>query len=132
MKNAMIAVVNTPGAASGTTALRNAWNGVAPSTCAACSSSQGICRKNAARVQMEIGNVNDRYGMIRPGQVSYSPIMRYRLNSGVTMEATGNTDIARAVVRNCIFTRNTSREVTYGHIVTHQTAITYGGSEIMS
>src|SRR5690625_6454415 len=84
MKNAMIAVVNTPGAASGTTALRNAWNGVAPSTCAACSSSQGICRKNAARVQMEIGNVNDRYGMIRPGQVSYSPMERHRLNSGVT------------------------------------------------
>src|SRR5690625_5279615 len=97
MKNAMIAVVNTPGAASGTTALRNAWNGVAPSTCAACSSSQGICRKNAANVQMEIGNVNDRYGMIRPGQVSYSPIMRHRLNSGVTIETTGNTETASAV-----------------------------------
>src|SRR5690625_2686830 len=60
MKKAMIAVVNTPGAASGTIALRNAWNGVAPSTCAACSSSQGIWRKNAVRVQIEIGRVRDR------------------------------------------------------------------------
>ena len=42
-----IAVVNTPGAASGTMTLRKAWNGVAPSTWAACSSSHGISRKNA-------------------------------------------------------------------------------------
>ncbi len=28
----------------------NAWKGVAPSTCAACSSSQGISRKNALSV----------------------------------------------------------------------------------
>src|SRR4051812_21502678 len=41
-----IAVVNTPGAASGTMTLRNAWAGVAPSIWAACSSSQGISRKN--------------------------------------------------------------------------------------
>src|SRR5699024_5359379 len=60
MKKAMIAVVNTPGAASGTMALRKAWKGVAPSTCAACSSSQGIWRKNAVRVQMEIGRVRER------------------------------------------------------------------------
>ena len=45
-----IAVVNTPGAASGTITLRKAWNGVAPSTCAACSSSHGISRKNADSV----------------------------------------------------------------------------------
>ena len=45
-----IAAVNTPGAASGTITLRNAWNGVAPSTCAACSSSHGISRKNADSV----------------------------------------------------------------------------------
>ena len=45
-----IAAVNTPGAASGTMTLRNAWNGVAPSTCAACSSSHGISRKNADSV----------------------------------------------------------------------------------
>ena len=60
MKNAMIAVVNTPGAASGTTVLRKASNGVAPSTCAACSSSHGIWRKNAASVQIEIGSVSER------------------------------------------------------------------------
>src|SRR5215218_8778506 len=45
-----IAVVNTPGAASGAITLVNAWNGVAPSTWAACSSSHGISRKNADSV----------------------------------------------------------------------------------
>ena len=45
-----IAAVNMPGAASGTITLRNAWNGVAPSTWAACSSSHGISRKKATRV----------------------------------------------------------------------------------
>ena len=60
MKKAMIAVVNTPGAAKGTMTLRNAWKLVAPSTCAACSSSHGICRKNAASVQIEIGRVSER------------------------------------------------------------------------
>ena len=66
----MIAVVNTPGAASGTITLRNACQVVAPSTWAACSISHGISRKNADMVQMEIGRVSDRYGMISPGQVS--------------------------------------------------------------
>ena len=42
-----IAAVNTPGAARGTITLRKACAGVAPSTWAACSSSQGISRKNA-------------------------------------------------------------------------------------
>ena len=50
MKNAMIAVVKTPGAASGTITLRNACQFVAPSTWAACSSSHGICWKYAASV----------------------------------------------------------------------------------
>src|SRR3954454_22848380 len=45
-----IAVVNTPGAASGAMILRNAWPGVAPSTWAACSRSHGISRKNADSV----------------------------------------------------------------------------------
>ena len=66
----MIAVVNTPGAASGTITLRNACQVVAPSTWAACSISHGISRKNADSVQIEIGRVSDRYGMISPGQVS--------------------------------------------------------------
>ena len=48
--NTRIAVVKTPGAASGTMTLRNAWNGVAPSIFAAFSSSQGISRKNADSV----------------------------------------------------------------------------------
>src|SRR5699024_5131591 len=45
----MIAVVNTPGAASGRITRRNAPNRVVPSTIAACSSSTGSCRKNALR-----------------------------------------------------------------------------------
>src|SRR3954454_21042671 len=48
--NTRMAVVNTPGAASGAITLRNAWPGVAPSIFAAFSSSHGISRKNAERV----------------------------------------------------------------------------------
>src|SRR6478736_6013255 len=45
-----IIVVNTPGAASGAITLVKAWNGVAPSIWAACSSSHGISLKNADSV----------------------------------------------------------------------------------
>ena len=69
-KNVRIAVVNTPGAASGTITLRNACHGVAPSTWAACSISHGIWRKNADIVQIDSGRANDRYGMISPSHVS--------------------------------------------------------------
>ena len=48
--NTRIAVVKIPGAASGAITLKKAWNGVAPSTWAACSSSHGISRKNADSV----------------------------------------------------------------------------------
>src|SRR3954469_13021777 len=51
-KNARIAAVNTPGAASGTITLRNACHGVAPSICAACSISQRISREEAGSVQI--------------------------------------------------------------------------------
>src|SRR3954465_10896490 len=70
MNTARIAVVKTRGAASGTIAFRKACQVVAPSTCAACSISHGISRKNADMVQIEIGRVSDRYGMISPSQVS--------------------------------------------------------------
>ena len=59
-KNVRMAAVNTPGAASGTITFRNACQGVAPSTCAACSISQGISRKKAASVQIDSGRVNER------------------------------------------------------------------------
>ena len=59
-KNVRIAVVNTPGAASGTITLRNACQAVAPSTWAACSISHGICRKNADIVQIDSGRANVR------------------------------------------------------------------------
>src|SRR5689334_13251276 len=58
-KKVRIAAVNTPGAASGTMTFRNACQEVAPSTCAACSISHGISRKNAESVQMASGSVND-------------------------------------------------------------------------
>src|SRR4029450_13102999 len=48
--NTRIAVVTMPGAASGAITCRNACMGVAPSTLAAFSSSQGISRKKAERV----------------------------------------------------------------------------------
>src|SRR6185436_7485552 len=55
-KKVRIAVVNTPGAASGMITLRKACQAVAPSTCAACSISQGIWRKNADIVQIDSGS----------------------------------------------------------------------------
>src|SRR3954449_5643729 len=45
-----IAAVNVPGAARGRITLRKDWKGVAPSTAAASSRSQGISRKKATRV----------------------------------------------------------------------------------
>src|SRR6185437_9146847 len=49
-RNTRIAVVKTPGAASGTITRRKAWSGVAPSSAAARSRSHGISRKNAESV----------------------------------------------------------------------------------
>src|SRR5262245_33998241 len=69
-KKVRIAVVNTPGVASGMMTLRNACHWVAPSTWAAYSISHGICRKNADMVQIDRGRANVRYGMIRPIHVS--------------------------------------------------------------
>ena len=62
--NTMIAVVKTPGAASGRITLRNACPGVQPSICAASSSSYGICRKNAVRFHTASGSANDMLGTI--------------------------------------------------------------------
>ena len=60
----MIAVVKMPGAASGMITLRNAWPRVQPSTIAACSSSSGICRKNAVRFHTASGSAKDMLGTI--------------------------------------------------------------------
>src|SRR3954468_4011551 len=95
-KNGRIAAVNTPGAASGTITLRNACQEVAPSTCAACSISHGISRKNADSVQIASGSVNDRCGRMRPGQVLKRWSVRHRSKSGPTSAATGNIAIASA------------------------------------
>ena len=85
--------------------------GVAPSTCAACSSSHGICWKNAVSVQMEIGSVRDRYGMIRPGHVSYRPSVRHMLNSGVTREITGNMETIRETVSTTFLPGKSKRAI---------------------
>src|SRR6185503_3838117 len=95
-KNVRIAVVNTPGAASGTMTLRNACHAVAPSTWAACSISHGICRKNADMVQIDSGSAEVRYGMSRPIQVSGGPMLRHMLNSGPTSAACGNIAVRNA------------------------------------
>ncbi len=68
--NTSTAEVKTPGAASGTMTRWKVWNGVAPSTRAALSRSQGISRKNADSVQIASGSVNVMYGRIRPSHVS--------------------------------------------------------------
>jgi hypothetical protein len=60
---------------------------------------------------MEIGRVSDRYGMIRPAQVSYRPIERHRLNSGVTIEITGKIETPSAVVRMSLRPGNASRAI---------------------
>ena len=91
--------------------MRKACQLVAPSTWAACSISHGISRKNADSVQIEIGSVSDRYGMIRPGQVSYRPIVRHRLNSGVTIEMTGKMATASADVRISFLPGKSSRAI---------------------
>src|SRR5689334_7561653 len=108
-KKVRIAAVKTPGAASGTITLRNACQEVAPSTCAACSISHGISRKNADSVQIASGSVNDMYGMIRPGQVLKSPTDRHMSNSGPTSDTTGNIAIASASESTSFLPRNSSR-----------------------
>ena len=91
--------------------MRNACQVVAPSTWAACSISHGISRKNADIVQIEIGSVSDRYGMISPSQVSYRPMLRHRLNSGVTIEMTGKIATPSAVDRISLLPGKSSRAI---------------------
>ena len=62
--NTMIAVVKTPGAASGRITLRKATPGVQPSTMAACSSSTGSCLKKAVRFHTASGKPKLRPGMM--------------------------------------------------------------------
>src|SRR3954454_1584674 len=112
-KNVRIAAVNTPGAANGTITLRNACQDVAPSTCAACSISHGISRKNADSVQIASGSVNDMYGMIRPGQVLKRPSVRHRSKSGPTSATTGNIAIASASESTSRLPLNSRRAMAY-------------------
>jgi len=114
VKKVMIAVVNTPGEASGTITLRKACHDVAPSTWAACSISHGICLKKADMIQIDSGKVSDRYGMISPTWVSNRPTARQRLYSGVTRLITGKIDTASAVVRISFLPGKSSRAMAVG------------------
>src|SRR4051794_13351141 len=129
-KNVRMAAVKTPGAASGTITLRNACHDVAPSTCAACSISQGISRKNADRVQIASGSVNDMYGMIRPIQVLKMPIVRHRSNSGPTSATTGNIAIASAIESTNRFPLNSRRAMAYAASVARSTDSTVAIAEM--
>src|SRR3954470_16072447 len=121
--NTRMAVVNTPGAASGAITFVNAWNGVAPSTWAACSSSHGISLKNADSVYIASGSVNVIYGMISPAQVSNRPTFRHRLNSEPTIEIGGNIATASEPDRMIVFPAKSSRDSAYAAIDASTTAI---------
>ena len=61
-----MAQVKSAGAASGKITSRNACPGVAPSTRAACSSSQGISVKKLVRTNTANGRAPEICGTIRP------------------------------------------------------------------
>src|SRR5581483_598836 len=113
MMNTMMNVVTIPGIASGTITLRNAWYGVAPSTCAACSSSHGISLKNDDSTKIDSGNANVMYGMISPGHVSYRPIWRHRLYRGPTSEICGNSATPSTTARSTCLPGKSSRAMAY-------------------
>src|SRR5579863_9617035 len=117
-----IAVVTMPGAASGAMTRMNAWNGVAPSTLAAFSSSHGISRKNADRMYIPNGSPNAMYGMIRPGQVLNSPSARSMVNNGVTSAISGNMAISSAIPMSTLLPGNRSRAMAYAAMEASPTA----------
>ena len=114
--------MKTPGAANGTITLRNACHEVAPSTCAACSISHGISRKNADSVQIASGRVKDMYGMISPGQVLNRPSVRHMSKSGPTSATIGNMAIASARDSTSFLPLNSSRAIAYAANVAKMTA----------
>src|SRR5690242_15754893 len=113
MMNTMMNVVTIPGIASGAITLTNAWNGVAPSTWAACSSSHGISLKNDERTKIDSGSANVMYGMISPGHVSYRPIWRHRLYSGPTSEICGKSATPSVTARMICLPGKSRRAIAY-------------------
>ncbi len=61
--------------------------------------------------------------MISPGQVSYRPIWRHRLNSGVTIEMTGKIATASAVDRMSFLPGKSSRAMAYAANIARKQAI---------
>ena len=93
--NMRIAVVNTPGTASGRITLRNAWTSRAAVDPRACSSSQGIARKKLVRIHTPSGSEKLMSGMIIDGYVSIQPRFANSWNSGVRIATPGNIEVAR-------------------------------------
>src|SRR5262245_22821988 len=110
---ARIAVVNTPGAASGRITLRNAWPGVQPSTTAASSSSYGICRKNAVSSHTASGSAKLMLGRIMAWYVLIQPMSENTCNSGTTSVMPGNIEVATMIPRIGPLPRKLSRAIAY-------------------
>lgn len=108
-----IAVVNTPGTASGRMIRRNAWTGVQPSTRAACSSSHGMARKKLVRIHTPSGSEKLMSGMIIAWKVSIQPRSANSWNSGVRIATPGNIEVARNRPSTKVLPRNSSRAIAY-------------------
>jgi hypothetical protein len=68
--------------------------------------------------------------MIRPGQVSNSPICRSMLNSGVTSEIAGNIAISNAIPMRMLLPGKASRATAYAAIEANTTAMIVEITEI--
>jgi len=79
MMNTMMNVVTIPGVASGTITLRNAWNGCRPVDLRRLLELSRYLSEEGRKHEIDSGSANVMYGMINPGQVSYSPIWRHKL-----------------------------------------------------
>ena len=64
------------------------------------------------------------YGMIKPGHVSNSPMLRHRLKIGVTSEICGNIAISSATPTSNRLPGNDSRATAYAAMPPTTTAIT--------
>jgi len=98
-------VVTKAGFVNGNRILEKVWNGVAPSTCAACISELGSPLKKEANTQVVNGRVNIRYDKIMPGiadKLNWA-MTAYKPANTVTC---GNMVIARITYMDVVFPLN--------------------------
>src|SRR5215212_4895918 len=114
--NVRIAVVNTPGAASGTMTLRNACSVVAPSTFAASSRSAGNSLKKATRIQIVNGSAKTTSGMIMAQYVFMIPTAVNWMNNGAMIATAGKKLIARINVIIGLLKRKRSLAIEYAQM----------------